>query len=380
MPRTATRIATFAIAATIAGIGLGARPTLAQADDLAEMQAKVEEANNAYDEAIANVEQIQGEIEENEQRIAQIEEKLPAQRQRAAESLKALYKMQQSSSGLLELILSADNFNDFISTISYLERIQNKNLVELQDLADMNAELQEAKDTLAARHSQANHEAEAARQAQQDAVAARDSVVQQALKQAQAEQVQAQQAVEQAQKEAASGKTFTSASGMETKVDVTRDTTPIAESIAETNTPAPSQPERTEEPAQTETEPEVPTNTARDQFESEWGARINAYLAGSPLAGYGENFAQAAMRYGVDPRLSPAISCVESGKGAICFKPHNAWGWGSSSWGSWEEAIEGHVAGLAAGGYYSLTMEGASRYCPPGGEWYAAVLGEMNAI
>lgn len=201
MPRTATRIATFAIAATVASVGLGARPHIAFADDLAEMQAKVEEANNAYDEAMSNVEQIQGQIEENEAKISEIEEKLPAQRERAAESLKTLYKMQQSSSGLLDLILSADSFNDFISTISYLERIQSKNLVELQGLADMNAELQEAKDTLAARHAQANQEAEAARQAQQDAVAARDDIVQQALKQAVAEQAQAQQIVEQAQRD-----------------------------------------------------------------------------------------------------------------------------------------------------------------------------------
>ena len=37
----------------------------------------------------------------------------------------------------------------------------------------------------------------------------------------------------------------------------------------------------------------------------------------------------------VDPRFSPAISAVESSKGLYCFRSHNAWGWGSSSWNTW---------------------------------------------
>ena len=74
---------------------------------------------------------------------------------------------------------------------------------------------------------------------------------------------------------------------------------------------------------------EVDWNCGKDAFISEWANRINNYLAGSPLAGQGETFATAAWENGVDPRWSPAISNTESTKGANCFLPHNAWGWGS---------------------------------------------------
>ena len=55
-------------------------------------------------------------------------------------------------------------------------------------------------------------------------------------------------------------------------------------------------------------------NTDRDTFIAEWAPRIDAYMAGYPLAGYGSVFAAAAWDYGVDPRFSPAISWVESSR------------------------------------------------------------------
>ena len=116
-------------------------------------------------------------------------------------------------------------------------------------------------------------------------------------------------------------------------------------------------------------------------FVAQWGPRIDAYLAGSPLAGYGNAFASAAWKYGVDPRFSPAISNTESSKGANCFLPCNAWGWGSKSWSSWEQAIDSHVSGLAAGYGYTISVKGAQKYCPPNWyEWYNKTLAEMNKI
>lgn len=79
-------------------------------------------------------------------------------------------------------------------------------------------------------------------------------------------------------------------------------------------------------------------------FVAQWTGRIDAYLAGSPMAGTGKVFAEAAWDYGVDPRWSPAISNTESSKGLYCSGSCNAWGWGGCSWGSWEEAIRDHVA------------------------------------
>lgn len=61
-----------------------------------------------------------------------------------------------------------------------------------------------------------------------------------------------------------------------------------------------------------------------NKFVSEWTTRINYYLSGSPTAGTGIYYAKAAYKYGVDPRVGPAISCNESGKGKACWYPYNA--------------------------------------------------------
>lgn len=126
---------------------------------------------------------------------------------------------------------------------------------------------------------------------------------------------------------------------------------------------------------------EVDWSIGREAFIAEWTARIDAYLEGTPLAGYGVNFATAAWENSVDPRWSPAISNTESSNGLHCFLPYNAWGWGDRSWNSWEEAIADHVAGLAAGYGYSLTLANAYQYCPPNYiNWYYNTLGQMSLI
>ena len=126
---------------------------------------------------------------------------------------------------------------------------------------------------------------------------------------------------------------------------------------------------------------DVDWSVGEDAFVAEWTQRIDAYLSGTPLAGTGAIFAQAAWDNGVDPRWSPAISNTESTNGAHCFLPHNAWGWGSSSWGSWEEAINAHVAGLASVYGYSITYAAAQKYCPPNYDhWFRNTLSQMKMI
>lgn len=78
----------------------------------------------------------------------------------------------------------------------------------------------------------------------------------------------------------------------------------------------------------------------------------------------------------------PAISYVESSKGAVCFRSHNAWGYGSYSFGSWEEGINRVVSALGGslyGGY--LTREAAATYCPSNpGHWYNSCAEQMAQI
>lgn len=127
---------------------------------------------------------------------------------------------------------------------------------------------------------------------------------------------------------------------------------------------------------------DVDWSVGKDAFIAEWSARIDAYLAGSPLAGYGTTFATAAWEYGVDPRFSPAISNTESSKGAVCFRAYNAWGWmGTTAWSSWEESIYAHIAGLASGYGYTISEWAAQKYCPPTwADWYAKTLYQMTLI
>ena len=146
-------------------------------------------------------------------------------------------------------------------------------------------------------------------------------------------------------------------------------------------TPAPAdQTPAVEEQAKTEPTPE-PVDEARETFVTTWAERIDAFNAGYPLEGYGRTFAEAAYDYGVDPRLSPAIARVESGSGENCFLPHNAWGWGDSSWDDWDSAIRGHIAGVADGYGYGLTYSMAESYNQVNvDEWYSWVASCMSEI
>ena len=127
---------------------------------------------------------------------------------------------------------------------------------------------------------------------------------------------------------------------------------------------------------------EVDWNVSKAEFIEQWGSRIDTYLAGSTLSGYGTTFAEAAWDAGIDPRFSPAISNTESTKGQNCFRSHNAWGWmGDTSWSSWEEAIAAHAQGLANGYGYTISLANASKYCPPTYEdWYQKTLAQMQQI
>mgnify|MGYP004512755273 CR=1 FL=1 len=126
---------------------------------------------------------------------------------------------------------------------------------------------------------------------------------------------------------------------------------------------------------------DVNWEAGEDAFIEEWTERIDSYLAGSPLAGQGAVFAEAAWKYGVDPRWSPAISNTESSKGANCFASYNAWGWGKSGWSSWEEAIDAHVGGLSRSYGYTISYANAKKYCPPNYDnWFRDTLNEMKKI
>lgn len=317
--------------------------TSSTAAQLTETQKKVDETSAAFDEAAGKLNELLAQVDENEARIAELEAQLPEAQAKASRAMRDLYKHQKGTNTLMSFVLGTQSLDEMISTMKYMGQVQDANVDALEELNDLEIELEAQKTELAAAQVQAEQEKQAAESALAEAYKLRDAAQAQADAEAAAEAAAAQAALEAAQ--GANG--GSGAAGQAGAPNL------------------------------------GPVNWNVDQatFVAEWTGRIDAYLAGSPLAGYGATFANAAWTYGVDPRWSPAISNTESSKGRHCFRPHNAWGWGNVSWGSWEEAINAHVAGLARGYGYTISIANAKKYCPPTYmDWYNKTLAEMNKI
>ena len=311
--------------------------TTETAATLTETQKNVEETAAALDAATKNLQDLQGKMDENEAEIAKIEAQLPVAQSKASKAMRELYKYKKSSNPLMSFVLNTQSMDDFIATMKYTSQVEDANLEALEELNDMQTELETKKTELASAKAQAESEKQTAADALAEAQQLREAAQAQADAEAAAEAATVQQAAAQAGQSASSVATVSNAA--------------------------------------------VNWDMDQSSFVAEWAPRIDAYLAGSPLAGQGATFATAAWQYGVDPRFSPAISNTESSKGRHCFKSHNAWGWGSSSWGSWEEAINAHVAGLARGYGYTISVSGAKKYCPPNWfNWYNNTASEMSRI
>lgn len=314
-------------------------------------QAEVERTAAAYDEAVAAAQKAGESLEENEARIAELEALIPAQQARSEAAARELYKFQQERLGVIDLLLGADSFFGFLANLDYVNRITNANVEEIARLNELKAELDGERQQLESAKAAADGQAAEAERALTAAKEAR---------------LEAQRKAQEAARQAAEADAAARAAAGSANADASSAPSGIGEAAAAADA--------------------VVNDTAdwssdEASFVESWAARIDAYLAGSPLAGQGRSFAQAAWSYGVDPRWSPAIAYLESSLGAYCFLPHNAWGWGSESWGSWEEAIDAHVRGLARGYGYTISWEAACKYCPPNAQhWYNVVLAQMNAI
>lgn len=355
------------VAASLAGAVLIAElaaPTAAYAettDIYAEADAaqkKVEETAQAYDEAVKKTQEVDGRVQENEKRISAIQRELPKQQETAADAVRVLYKFQQQSNVLIDMVLGASDIDAFLTTCEYMNHIQERNMAEIDALSDMQDELSAVQADLDAAKDEADEALSQAQTALAEAQAAREEAQRKAEEQAAKEAAEVAAALEAEQKRAEEEAAKAAAEG---------ESSDSSSSSSSSVTPAKSD--------------GADWNTDKETFVNEWGPRIDSYLSGSPLAGYGDVFAEAAWDYGVDPRWSPAISCMESSKGLYCFASHNAWGWGTSGWDSWEEAIDAHVRGLARGYGYTISEAGAKKYCPPNwANWYRVVSSEMNKI
>lgn len=347
---------------------------------ITEAQRQIEESAAAYEDAVARIDELEAEIKANEERIGELEAQLPQQRERSDEALAAIYKMNREGYSLINMVLSSESIVDFLSRVDYLTRLQDRNMETIRLLSSMEEELTRVQDSLDEALSEAKKQEQEAQDSLAVAKAAREMAQREAQEQARRER-EAQEAARKAAEEAAAKKAAEEAAAQEAAEESER-----GQAVAEEAPNADEAAAEAEEVAE-ETPTVSPSDDGADwdedkqAFVDSWAGRIDNYLSGSPLAGQGATFASAAWDYGVDPRWSPAISAVESSKGAACFRSHNAWGWGSASWGSWEEAIDAHVAGLARGYGYTLSESAAKKYCPPNWRhWYDRCAAEMNSI
>lgn len=322
------------------------------------LQLKIEQTATDYNGAVANLESVEQQIEETHARIDELTASLPDQQEKSGDALKALYNLQQEGYSLVDMLLNVGTLEDFLTTYEYIDRIYTKNVNEINQLTKMQEELEATEKSLEEKRQLAETEKIRAEDALKSAQEAREEAQKKAAEAAAAEQKAAEEAAKAAEAE-------------QEKADE------AAESEPEQQPESSGSEDQGSEPPSSN----VDWSTDKQAFVNEWTPRIDAYLAGSPLAGQGKTFAEAAWNYGVDPRWSPAISFTESSKGANCFASHNAWGWGSVSWSSWEEAIDAHVRGLARGYGYTISVESAKKYCPPNWEhWYNTTLAQMEMI
>lgn len=372
--RTLAALLALALTSCMVGAGFAApHAAFAETTDIdAEADAaqqEVERTAAAYDEAVARVDELDAKIADNEQRIAQIEAELPEQQERGAQAMRFMYKFQQQAHALIDMVLGAGDLDSFLATYEYLDHLHARNMAEIDELASMSDELDRTKESLANAKVEADQALDEAGDALAAAQAAREEAQRKAQEQAQREAAE-RAAAEAAAAEAAQKK-------QEAEAAAAKDATEEPESASSSSDDASSG----EQVSGGATADGADWSSDKTAFVNEWAARIDAYLAGSPLAGQGTAFAEAAWNYGVDPRWSPAIAYTESSLGAACFLPCNAWGWGSSSWGSWEEAIDAHVRGLARGYGYTISEAAAKKYCPPNWQhWYNTTSAQMNFI
>ena len=342
---------------------LCALPCIAFAEDIDTdpqpdaLQLEVERSAEAYESAVANMAAIEDALAENEARVAELQKLIPEQQRKCEEAAVALYKSQVDSAGLLDLLLGSASIEDLFFRVDSINRVTLAHETELLRLVEMQEELTASTEQL-----------EADRLAAEESVNAADR----ALTAAQSARLEAQRRAEeemQRQAEAAAAAAAAQAPVQSEEAESESASEPESEASAETDE------------AEAVVSDGADWTSDQDAFIAEWTWRIDAYLAGSPMAGQGQTFAEAAWNYGVDPRWSPAISYTESSKGAACFLSHNAWGWGDCEWDTWEEAINDHVRGLARGYGYTISMEAARKYCPPNSQhWYDTTSAQMNLI
>ena len=179
---------------TCALLQIAAQPTTAMADPVEELQTiqkKIQQGNEDYEKATARIDDVQADIDANEERIADLQ---------AATSMRTNYKLQQSSGGILSLILSSEDFYELLTMIQYLDVIQEYNNEAVDELLLMADELEAARVTLNSQMQEAEAAQTEAQEALDAANKAREELYEEIRAQAEAEAAQRRAAIEAAKR------------------------------------------------------------------------------------------------------------------------------------------------------------------------------------
>ena len=292
--------------------------------------SQIEELTLRYEEALAFADDKGWEETLARAKEKRLDEQIAEKEQKADKAARYLFELQNNGYQAIEMLLRADSLEEFIKMSEYLDSVTERSLSELNKTIEERAELEAKKERLEESQEELRerlYEAESALREAQDSRSARQYAG-----------ISACLAQDPSASGVADGANWYATEG---------------------------------------------------EFVAEWAPRIDAYLAGSPMAGLGRAFAQASWRYCVDPRWSPAIAHIESSKGRFCVRSYNAWGWGAADvdpvglaweWSSWESAIDTHVRGLSDGYGYTITLANAQKYCSSWEKWYVVTLGQMSMI
>ena len=330
---------------------------------LSESETKVEQSANAYNDAVKEIEDLQAKIDANTASISELEAKLPELQQRASSAMREIYKAKRGANPLLSLLMKSQTVDEFLIKMVYMNQVQDANLDALTELEESQQQLEKEQTELDQAKTQLEAKKDVAAEALAEAQKLRSAAQAKAEAEAAAE-VAAQLAAAEQEKADTAPAEGEGASGNNVQTNGTVE----GEKVTVQPTDG------------------VNWDVSYDEFVSQWAGRINNYLAGSPLAGMGEVFAIASWNTGVDPRWSPAISTIESSKGAYCANSYNAWGWsavggGWRAFSSWEDGINQHVAYLGRVYGTTLTPAAAKKYCPPTWQdWYNKVATQMARI
>ena len=178
---TKTRVATVALAGALATtLTLGLAPHVAWAESLEQLEEAAIKASDKYQAAQDKLDDLNKKIEDNNKKVADLEAQLPELREKCNVAIKSSYKMQRGQSSLLSLILSADDFNEFVTMLSYMDAVNSANVDGIERLAEAEADLKNTQKALEADKAKVTEETRNAKAAYDDAQAAASAARQKA--------------------------------------------------------------------------------------------------------------------------------------------------------------------------------------------------------